>query len=82
MWIRASGVMPDGRPFTDSDQFKQLLLKDRGKVARAFIEHLAPTRSAVCSQWMTVTTLSRLKKKRRRTNTGSGTSCVRLPCRN
>ena len=38
--VDASGVMPDGRPFTDSDQFKQLLLKDRDKVARAFIEHL------------------------------------------
>jgi hypothetical protein len=38
--VDASGVMPDGRPFTDSDQFKQLLLEDRDKVARAFIEHL------------------------------------------
>ena len=38
--VDASGVMPDGRPFTDSVQFKQLLLEDRDKVARAFIEHL------------------------------------------
>lgn len=38
--VDASGVMPDGRPFTDSDQFKQLLLEDRDQVARAFIEHL------------------------------------------
>jgi hypothetical protein len=38
--VDASGVMPDGRPFTDSAQFKQLLLEDRDKVARAFIEHL------------------------------------------
>jgi hypothetical protein len=38
--VDASGVMPDGRPFTDSDQFKQLLLEDGDKVARAFIEHL------------------------------------------
>lgn len=38
--VDASGVMPDGRPFTNSVQFKQLLLKDRGRVARAFIEHL------------------------------------------
>ncbi len=38
--VDASGVMPDGRPFTDSDQFKQLLLEDRDKIARAFIEHL------------------------------------------
>jgi mono/diheme cytochrome c family protein len=38
--VDASGVMPDGRPFTDSVQFKQLLLEDRDQVARAFIEHL------------------------------------------
>ena len=38
--VDASGVMPDGRPFTDSVQFKRLLLEDREKVARAFIEHL------------------------------------------
>jgi len=38
--VDASGVMPDGRPFTDSVQFKQLLLEDRDKVARAFIEQL------------------------------------------
>jgi hypothetical protein len=38
--VDASGVMPDGRPFTDSVAFKQLLLEDRDKVARAFIEHL------------------------------------------
>ncbi len=38
--IDSSGVMPDGRPFTDSHQFKQLLLEDRDKFLRAFIEHL------------------------------------------
>jgi hypothetical protein len=38
--IDPSGVMPDGRAFTDSDQFKRLLLEDRDKVARAFIEQL------------------------------------------
>ena len=38
--VDASGVMPDGRSFKDSVQFKQLLLEDRDKVARAFIEHL------------------------------------------
>ena len=38
--IDPSGVMPDGRAFTDSDQFKRLLLEDRDKVAQAFIEHL------------------------------------------
>ena len=39
--VDASGVMPDGRSFTDSIQFKQLLLADRDKVARAFIEQLS-----------------------------------------
>ncbi|MEC5127462.1 DUF1592 domain-containing protein [Verrucomicrobiales bacterium BCK34] len=38
--VDASGVMPDGRPFADSAEFKQLLLEDRDRVARAFIEHL------------------------------------------
>ena len=38
--IDASGVMPDGRTFKDSVQFKQLLLADRDQIARAFIEHL------------------------------------------
>jgi hypothetical protein len=32
--------MPDGRAFKDADEFKQRLLEDRDKVARAFIEHL------------------------------------------
>ena len=38
--VDASGVMPDGRPFTGSVDFKRLLIEDRDKVARAFIEHL------------------------------------------
>jgi len=38
--IDPSGVLPDGRPFKDSVQFKRLLLEDRNQVARAFIEHL------------------------------------------
>jgi hypothetical protein len=38
--VNASGIMPDGRKFADSAQFKQLLLKDRDQIARAFIEHL------------------------------------------
>lgn len=38
--VDASGMMPDGRKFDDSVQFKRLLLEDRDKVARAFIEHL------------------------------------------
>ncbi len=39
--IDASGIMPDGRSFKDSTQFKQFLLADREKIARAFIEHLS-----------------------------------------
>jgi hypothetical protein len=38
--VDASGVMLDGRSYKDSVQFKQLLLEDRDKIARAFIEHL------------------------------------------
>ena len=38
--VDASGVMPGGRPFQNANEFKQLLLEDREKVARAFIEHL------------------------------------------
>jgi hypothetical protein len=38
--IDASGVLPDGRAFTDSVQFKRLLLEDREQIARAFIEQL------------------------------------------
>jgi Protein of unknown function (DUF1592)/Protein of unknown function (DUF1588)/Protein of unknown function (DUF1595)/Protein of unknown function (DUF1587)/Protein of unknown function (DUF1585)/Planctomycete cytochrome C len=35
-----SGVLPDGRPFQDSVQFKRLLLDDRDKFLHAFVEHL------------------------------------------
>ena len=38
--VNASGIMPDGRKFADSVQFKQLLLEDHDQIARAFIEHL------------------------------------------
>lgn len=38
--VDASGVMPDGRSFKDSMQFKKLLIEDRAQIARAFIEHL------------------------------------------
>jgi hypothetical protein len=38
--VNASGIMPDGRKFANSAQFKQLLLEDRDQIARAFIEHL------------------------------------------
>ncbi|WP_437200863.1 DUF1592 domain-containing protein [Planctomicrobium sp. SH664] len=38
--VDASGVLPDGRPFADSVQFKQLLIEDRDQFAKAFIEHL------------------------------------------
>lgn len=39
--VDASGVMPDGREFSDARQFRQLLLEDRDKFLRAFIEHLS-----------------------------------------
>jgi hypothetical protein len=39
--VDAAGVMPDGRTFEDASQFKQLLLEDRDKFLRAFIEHLS-----------------------------------------
>ena len=38
--IDPSGLMPDGRAFKDATEFKRLLLEDRDKVVRAFIEHL------------------------------------------
>ena len=38
--VNPAGVMPDGRAFKDAEEFKQRLLEDRDKVARAFIEHL------------------------------------------
>ena len=38
--INPAGIMPDGRAFKDANEFKQLLLEDREKIARAFIEHL------------------------------------------
>ena len=38
--INPAGVMPDDRSFKNANEFRQLLLEDRDKVARAFIEHL------------------------------------------
>jgi mono/diheme cytochrome c family protein len=38
--VDPSGTMPDGRPFKDAVEFKQILLEDRDKFQRAFIEHL------------------------------------------
>jgi hypothetical protein len=38
--VDASGVMPDGRTFKDANDFKRLLVEDREKLARGFIEHL------------------------------------------
>lgn len=38
--IDSSGLMPDGRAFKDAIEFKQRLLEDRDKLARAFIDHL------------------------------------------
>ena len=40
MKIRTS-TLPDGRSFKDSTEFKRLLIEDRDKVARAFIEHVS-----------------------------------------
>jgi hypothetical protein len=38
--INPAGSLSDGRAFKDATEFKQKLLEDRDKVARAFIEHL------------------------------------------
>ena len=38
--VDASGTLTDGRTFNDSVEFKKLLLGDRQRFARAFIEHL------------------------------------------
>jgi PAS domain-containing protein len=38
--VNPSGLMPDGRPFADAREFKQLLLGDRDRFLQAFVEHL------------------------------------------
>ncbi len=38
--VDPSGELPDGRPFADAQEFKQLLLEDRDAFVEAFIEHL------------------------------------------
>jgi len=38
--VDASGKLPDGRLFNDSEEFKALMLEDRDLIAQAFIEHL------------------------------------------
>lgn len=38
--VNPSGEMPDGRVFKDANDFKRLLIADRDKFVRAFIEHL------------------------------------------
>jgi hypothetical protein len=38
--VNASGVLPDGREFSDANHFKQRLLEDIDKFRHAFIEHL------------------------------------------
>ncbi len=38
--VDASGELPDGRAFAGAGDFKALLLEDRDRVARAFVEHL------------------------------------------
>ena len=40
--VNPSGEMPDGRAFKDASDFKRLLIEDRDKFVRAFIEHLRP----------------------------------------
>jgi hypothetical protein len=39
--VNPSGEMPDGRAFKDANDFKRLLIEDRDKFVRAFIEHLS-----------------------------------------
>jgi hypothetical protein len=38
--VDAGDVMPDGRPFKNIDEFKELLLKDKDQLARALAEKL------------------------------------------
>ncbi len=38
--INPAGVLPDGRTFADSREFKKLLLEDGDKFRHAFVEHL------------------------------------------
>lgn len=38
--VDASGTMPDGREFKDASEFKQLLLSDRDRFLKAFVEQL------------------------------------------
>ncbi len=38
--VNPAGEMPDGRTFKDANEFKRLLIEDRDKFVRAFIEHL------------------------------------------
>ena len=38
--VDPSDVMPDGRKFSDVDDFKQLLLEDKDQLARALAEKL------------------------------------------
>jgi len=39
--VNSSGVMPDGRMYTDSRHFKQRLLEDRDKFLRAIVEQFS-----------------------------------------
>ena len=39
--VNATGMLADGRPFTSSKQFKQLLIQDIDAFAEAFVEQLA-----------------------------------------
>lgn len=39
--VNASGKLPDGRSYKNSDEFKQLLVQDTDRFAEAFVEQLA-----------------------------------------
>ncbi|MCM8531001.1 MAG: DUF1592 domain-containing protein [Lentisphaeraceae bacterium] len=39
--VNSSGVMPDGRSFSNPRHFKQLILEDRDSFLKAFVEHLS-----------------------------------------
>lgn len=38
--VNPSGLLPDGRAFSDAEEFKLLLLEDRDQFLQAFVEHL------------------------------------------
>ncbi|SVD11268.1 uncharacterized protein METZ01_LOCUS364122, partial [marine metagenome] len=38
--VNPSGKMPDGRTFANANEFKKLMLDDRDRFTKAFVEHL------------------------------------------